>query len=194
MSAERVVTGREQRVLEIIETARAKRPRFRDEKITLAHGAGGKATQTLIEGLLVPAFAPDQAGALRALGDAGAINVEGTRLAMTSDSFVVKPLRFPGGSIGELAVNGTVNDLAMAGARPLALTVSLILEEGLDAYVLRAEVEAIAAAARQAGVEIVGGDTKVVERGAADGMYITTTGVGAVDPPGAAGHRRHPSR
>jgi hydrogenase expression/formation protein HypE len=182
VSAERVVTGREQRVLEIIETARAKRPRFRDEKITLAHGAGGKATQTLIEGLLVPAFAPDQAGALPALADAGAINVEGTRLAMTSDSFVVKPLRFPGGSIGELAVNGTVNDLAMAGARPLALTVSLIMEEGLDAEVLRAEVQAIAAAAREAGVEIVGGDTKVVERGAADGMYITTTGIGVVDP------------
>jgi hydrogenase expression/formation protein HypE len=101
---------------------------------------------------------------------------------MTSDSFVVKPLRFPGGSIGELAVNGTVNDLAMAGARPLALTVSMILEEGLDADVLRQEVEAIASAARAAGVEIVGGDTKVVERGAADGMYLCTTGVGAVDP------------
>ena len=101
---------------------------------------------------------------------------------MTSDSFVVKPLRFPGGSIGELAVNGTVNDLAMAGARPLALTVSMILEEGLDSGVLREEVEAIAAAALAAGVEIVGGDTKVVERGAADGMYLCTTGVGAVDP------------
>ncbi len=179
---QKVVSGREQRVLEIIETARAKRPRFREEKITLAHGAGGKATQTLIEGLLVPAFSPEGTGALPALADAGAVNVEGTRLAMTSDSFVVKPLRFPGGSIGELAVNGTVNDLAMAGARPLALTVSLIMEEGLDSDVLRAEVEAIAAAAREAGVEIVGGDTKVVERGAADGMYITTTGVGVVDP------------
>jgi hydrogenase expression/formation protein HypE len=182
VSAEKVVTGREQRVLEIIETARSKRPRFRDEKVTLAHGAGGKATQTLIEGLLVPAFAPDQTGALAALADAGTVTIGDTRLAMTSDSFVVKPLRFPGGSIGELAVNGTVNDLAMAGARPLALTVSLILEEGLDADVLRAEVEAIASAARAAAVEIVGGDTKVVERGAADGMYISTTGVGVVDP------------
>ena len=95
---------------------------------------------------------------------------------MTTDSFVVKPLRFPGGSIGELAVNGTVNDLAMAGARPLALTVSMILEEGLDAAVLEAEVEAIARAATAAGVEIVGGDTKVVERGAADRMYLCTTG------------------
>ena len=172
-------TGREQRVLEIIETARSKRARFRDQKITLAHGAGGKATQTLIEGLLVPAF---DNGVLSSLGDAGVVALGDTRLAMTSDSFVVKPLRFPGGSIGELAVNGTVNDLAMAGARPLALTVSMILEEGLDAEVLKQEVEAIASAARAAGVEIVGGDTKVVERGAADGMYLCTTGVGAVDP------------
>jgi hydrogenase expression/formation protein HypE len=177
-----VATGREQRVLEIIETARAKRARFRDKRITLAHGAGGKATQTLIEGLLVPAFATGATGALPALADAGAVTLDGTRLAMTSDSFVVKPLRFPGGSIGELAVNGTVNDLAMAGARPLALTIAMILEEGLDAEVLRSEVEAIATTARAAGVEIVGGDTKVVERGAADGMYLCTTGIGAVDP------------
>jgi len=110
---------------------------------------------------------------------------------MTSDSFVVRPLRFPGGSIGELAVNGTVNDLAMAGAAPLALTLSLVLEEGLDSEVLRAEVAAAGAAARAAGIEIVGGDTKVVERGAADGMYVCTAGVGLVDPraelsPGAA--------
>jgi hydrogenase expression/formation protein HypE len=178
--SESVATGREQRVLGIIETARSKRPRFRDEQITLAHGAGGKATQTLIEGLLVPAFAPD-GGALASLADAGAVQLDGTRLAMTSDSFVVKPLRFPGGSIGELAVNGTVNDLAMAGARPLALTVSMILEEGLDAAVLRAEIDAIAGTARLAEVEIVGGDTKVVERGAADGMYLCTTGIGAID-------------
>jgi hydrogenase expression/formation protein HypE len=174
----RSVSGREERVLQIIETARAKRPRFRDEKITLAHGAGGKATQTLIEGLLVPAFGGET---LASLGDAGAVNAGGVALAMTSDSFVVKPLRFPGGSIGELAVNGTANDLAMAGARPLALTVSMILEEGLDSGVLRAEVEAIADAARRAEVEIVGGDTKVVERGAADSMYLCTTGIGVVD-------------
>jgi hydrogenase expression/formation protein HypE len=177
-----VVSGREQRVLEIIQTARSKRARFRDERITLAHGAGGKATQTLIEGLLVPAFAREGSGSLPALADAGAVSVDGTRLAMTSDSFVVKPLRFPGGSIGELAVNGTVNDLAMAGARPVAMTVSMILEEGLESDALRAEVAAIADAARAAEVEIVGGDTKVVERGAADGMYLCTTGVGAVDP------------
>jgi hydrogenase expression/formation protein HypE len=188
--SESVATGREQRVLEIIETARSKRARFRDKQITLAHGAGGKATQTLIEGLFVPAFAaaaPD--GCLAAMADAGAVTVNGTGVAMTTDSFVVKPLRFPGGSIGELAVNGTVNDLAMAGAKPLALTVSLILEEGLDSNVLRAEVEAIATAAAAAGVEIVGGDTKVVERGAADQMYITTAGMGIVDPRAAVAPR-----
>jgi hydrogenase expression/formation protein HypE len=178
-----VPTGREQRVLEIIETARSKKPRFRDKQVTLAHGAGGKATQTLIEGLLVPAFTGgDPERSLAALADAGVTTVNGTRMALTSDSFVVKPLRFPGGSIGELAVNGTVNDLAMAGAKPLAMTVSMILEEGLDAEVLKAEIEAIADAAAAAGIEIVGGDTKVVERGAADGMYLCTTGMGAVDP------------
>ena len=178
-------TSREERVLEIIETARAKRARFRDARITLAHGAGGKATQTLIEGLLVPAFATTGDGVLAQLADAGAIRAGGEggiNLAMTSDSFVVKPLLFPGGSIGELAVNGTVNDLAMAGARPQALTVSMILEEGLESAVLRREVEAIASAAIAAGVEIVGGDTKVVERGAADQMYLCTTGIGVVDP------------
>ena len=174
--------GREERILQIIETARSKRPRFRDQQVTLAHGAGGKATRTLIEGLLVPAFAPPEGGSLAKLADAGAVALDGTALAMTTDSFVVKPLRFPGGSIGELAVNGTVNDLAMAGARPLALTVSVILEEGLGAAELRAEVEAIARAAAAAAVEIVGGDTKVVERGAADGMYICTTAIGVIDP------------
>ena len=105
----------------------------------------------------------------------------GGEVAMTTDSYVVKPLRFPGGSIGELAVNGTVNDLAMAGAKPVALTLSLILEEGLPSEVLRAEVEAIAAAAAAADVQIVSGDTKVVERGRADGMYICTAGIGLVD-------------
>jgi hydrogenase expression/formation protein HypE len=169
-------------MLSIIETARSKRPRFKDQQVTLAHGAGGKATRTLIEGLFVPAFAPPEGGSLPALGDAGIIALDTTRLAMTTDSFVVKPLRFPGGSIGELAVNGTVNDLAMAGAHPLALTVSLILEEGLHADTLKAEVQAIAQAARAAEVEIIAGDTKVVERGAADAMYICTTGVGETDP------------
>ncbi len=176
---ERAAPGREERILGIIETARAKRPRFRDERITMSHGAGGKATQSLIEGLFVPAFG---SAALAQLGDAAALNVDGVaEVAVTTDSFVVKPIRFPGGSIGELAVNGTVNDLAVAGARPLAITVSLVLEEGLAADELRAEVDAIAAAAAEADVDVVAGDTKVVERGHADKMYVCTTGVGAVD-------------
>jgi hydrogenase expression/formation protein HypE len=179
MSREATISGREQKVLDIIATVRAKRPRFTDERITMAHGAGGKATQTLIEGLLVPALGGP---ALAELGDAGLVRIGGAALAMTTDSFVVKPIRFPGGSIGELAVNGTVNDLAMAGARPLALTLSMILEEGLLSQVLRAEVAAIAGAAATAEVEIVGGDTKVVERGSCDQMYLCTTGVGLVDP------------
>jgi hydrogenase expression/formation protein HypE len=151
----------------------------KDERVTMSHGAGGRATQDLIEGLLAPAFANP---ALDALDDAGTVAVDGLELALTTDSFVVRPLRFPGGSIGGLAVNGTVNDLAMVGARPLALSLSLILEEGLPAAELRAEVEAIAAAARAAAVEIVAGDTKVVERGHADGMYVCTTGIGRRDP------------
>jgi hydrogenase expression/formation protein HypE len=178
VSAE-AVSDREQRILGIIETARGKRPRFKDQQITMAHGAGGKATQTLIEGLLVPAF-ESETGA--ALGDASVVIVDDVELALTTDSFVVKPIRFPGGSIGELAVNGTVNDLAMAGAKPMALTLSLVLEEGLPAEDLRAEVDAMAAAARVAGVEIVAGDTKVVERGHADAMYVCTTGLGRRDP------------
>jgi hydrogenase expression/formation protein HypE len=174
-----VVSEREQKILGIIETARGKRAKFRDAHINMAHGAGGKATQTLIEGLLAPAFANET---LSEMADAGAFAVDGAQLAITTDSYVVRPLRFPGGSIGELAVNGTVNDLAVSGARPAALSLSLILEEGLSAEELRAEVEAIAAAAQAAEVPIIAGDTKVVERGHADGMYICTTGVGRRDP------------
>ena len=170
---------REERILGIIETARGKQSKFKDERITMSHGAGGKASQSLVEGLLLPAFANE---ALAQLGDAGAVTVDGTRLALTTDSFVVRPIRFPGGSIGELAVNGTVNDLAVSGARPLALSLALVLEEGLPADELRAEVEAAARAAETAGVQIVTGDTKVVERGHADKMYACTTGVGVLDP------------
>src|SRR3954453_3058026 len=137
----------------------------------MAHGAGGKATSRLVEGLLQPAFGME-------LDDAALVG----DIAITTDAFVVKPLRFPGGSIGELAVNGTVNDLAMAGAKPLALTLSLIPEEALAAAALREEVAATARAAQAADVPIVGGDTKVVERGHADGMYITTAGIGRRDP------------
>jgi len=168
-------TMREHEALALIERVRARPAKFKDTQITMAHGAGGKATQTLVAGLFLPAFGGQ---ALRELGDAGVVE----DLALTTDSFVVKPIRFPGGSIGELAVNGTVNDLAVAGARPLALTLSFVLEEGLSADDLRAEVEAIAAAAAAAGVEIVAGDTKVVERGSCDSMYVTTTGLGRLDP------------
>jgi hydrogenase expression/formation protein HypE len=172
------VSERERKVLDIIETARAKRAKFRDSQITMAHGAGGKATASLIEGLLVPAFAN---AALNQMADAGTVSLLGGEIAMTTDSFVVKPIEFPGGSIGDLAVNGTVNDVAMAGARPLALSLSLILEEGLPADTLKREVAAIAKAAAAAGVSIVTGDTKVVERGHADEMYICTTGIGVLD-------------
>jgi hydrogenase expression/formation protein HypE len=178
MAEPAVISEREEKILGIIETARGKRAKFRDERITMAHGAGGKATQSLIEGLFVPAFTSE---ALSEMSDAGEVDVDGVTLALTTDSYVVKPLRFPGGSIGDLAVNGTVNDLAVSGARPLALSLSLVLEEGLGADELRAEVETIAAAARAAGVEVVAGDTKVVERGHADGMYICTTGLGRRD-------------
>jgi hydrogenase expression/formation protein HypE len=151
--------------------------RFRDARIEMAHGAGGKATRRLIEGL----FAPVLGGPLlHPLTDAALIDLQGTHVALTVDSFVVRPLRFPGGSIGELAVNGTVNDLAVSGARPLALLVTFILEAGLPGEVLQAEVCAVATAARRAHVEVVGGDTKVVEHGKADGMYITTAGIGIV--------------
>ena len=176
--ADAAVSDREQRILSIIETTRSKRPKFKDSQVTMSHGAGGKATQTLIEGLLVPAFESD---ALAVLGDAGLVAAGGASLAFTTDSFVVKPIRFPGGSIGELAVNGTVNDLAMAGARPLAITLAMVLEEGLPSADLRAEVEAIARAAADAGVQVVAGDTKVVERGHCDAMYLTTAGIGLVD-------------
>ncbi|HEX4430419.1 MAG TPA: hydrogenase expression/formation protein HypE [Frankiaceae bacterium] len=158
-----------------IEAMRRRPQRFRDERITMAHGAGGKASRALVEGLIVPQLANT---ALEQLTDAGLLTVGTARLAMTTDSFVVRPIRFPGGSIGELAVNGTVNDLAVSGARPLALSAALVLEEGLAADVLRGEIAAMAQAAQRAGVNVITGDTKVVERGKCDSMYITTTGVG----------------
>ncbi len=162
-----------------IEAMRRRRPRFKDDRVTMAHGAGGKASRQLVEGLIVPLL---DNPALAPLTDAALLSVNGTSLAMTTDAFVVRPIRFPGGSIGELAVNGTVNDLAVSGARPLALSASLILEEGLSAEVLQGEVEAMGAAARRADVPIATGDTKVVERGKCDSMYVVTTGLGAIDP------------
>jgi hydrogenase expression/formation protein HypE len=168
----------EAQVREGIERARRARPRLRDEHITMAHGAGGKASATLVEALFMPAF---DNPALERLTDAAVLP---GGLALTTDAYVVKPLRFPGGSIGSLAVHGTVNDLAVSGARPLGLSAAFVLEEGLPIEVLRAEVEAAAEAARGAGVAVVTGDTKVVERGKADGLYIVTSGVGRVELPG----------
>jgi hydrogenase expression/formation protein HypE len=147
-------------------------------QIEMAHGAGGKATRRLIEGVIAPAFANP---ALEPLSDAALLTVDGTRLATTADGFVVKPLQFAGGSIGSLAVHGTVNDLAVSGARPIALMATLILEAGLSGEVLEREIDAMATAARACGVNIVGGDTKVVEHGMADGMYVSTFGLGTVD-------------
>ena len=162
--------------------------RFRDTQIEMAHGAGGKASRRLVEGLFVPLLGDPAAGPL---GDAALVCMNGTRLAITTDSFVVKPLRFPGGSIGELAVNGTVNDLAVSGARAETLVVTYVLEAGLPTEMLEAEVRAMAAAARRAGVVIAGGDTKVVEHGKADRMYITSCGIGRLIE-GVEVSRRHP--
>ncbi len=161
----------------IIESAR-KTPRFADAQIEMAHGAGGIASRRLVEGLIAPYFANP---ILQAFGDSAVVSVHGRGVATTADGFVVKPLRFPGGSIGELAVNGTINDLAVSAAKPIALMATLILEAGLPAGTLESEIEAMAIAARKAGVSIVGGDTKVVEHGKADGMYVTTFGIGAID-------------
>jgi hydrogenase expression/formation protein HypE len=153
--------------------------RFHDSQIQMAHGAGGKATRKLVEGL----FAPLLFGAsTEPLGDAAHININGTRIAVTTDSFVVKPLSFPGGSIGELAVNGTVNDLAVSGAKAEALVVTYVLEAGLPTEILEAEVRAMGNAATRAGVAISAGDTKVVEHGKADRMYITSAGIGRLIP------------
>jgi hydrogenase expression/formation protein HypE len=153
--------------------------RFREPQIEMAHGAGGKASRRLVEGLFAPLFF---GASTEPLSDAAHLKINGARMAVTTDSFVVKPLVFPGGSIGELAINGTVNDLAVSGATPHAIVVTFILEAGLRTEVLRAEIQAMAKAAQEAGVRIAGGDTKVVEHGKADSMYITTTGLGAPLP------------
>jgi hydrogenase expression/formation protein HypE len=164
-----------------METLDRARPnvRFRDLRIEMAHGAGGKASRRLVEGLIGPYFANP---VLSAFADAAQLPYGDGTLATTADGFVVKPLQFPGGSIGELAVNGTLNDLAVSGAKPLALMATFILEAGLDVAVLERELDAMAAAARRAGIPIVGGDTKVVEHGMADGMYVSTFGIGTIDP------------
>ncbi len=173
---------REAAVFGRIEAFRRRRPRLRDEVVTLAHGAGGKASAALLEAVFLPAFAPeDEEGHRPAQTDAALVDLpSGERLAFSTDSYVVKPLRFPGGSAGHLAVHGTINDLAVMGARPLAISAAFVLEEGMAIDVLREVVADMAEAAALAGVPVVTGDTKVVDRGAADGMYITTAGVGVV--------------
>ncbi|MHB1852557.1 MAG: hydrogenase expression/formation protein HypE [Acidimicrobiales bacterium] len=172
------MAGREAQVFGRIEAFRRRAPRLRDEHVTLAHGAGGKASQALLEAVFLPAF---QGETVADQPDAALLGpLAGERLAFTTDSFVVKPLWFPGGSVGDLAVNGTVNDLAVVGARPLGLSVAFVLEEGLAIGELRDVVADLAEAASRAGVAVVTGDTKVVGRGAADGLYITSAGVGAV--------------
>ena len=147
--------------------------------IVMGHGGGGKLGNELVEHLFLPAF---RNPALENLGDAAVLDLPAGKLAMSTDSFVVQPLFFPGGSIGELAVNGTVNDLAVSGAEPKFLSASFILEEGFPLAQLAAVVEAMAAAAKTAGVQIVTGDTKVVERGHGDGCYINTAGIGVLRP------------
>lgn len=145
--------------------------------VLLAHGGGGRLTQHLIDGLFKPGFAN---AALDAATDAAVLHVPGQRLAFTTDSYVVKPLFFPGGDIGHLAVSGTVNDLAMMGATPLYLSCGMILEEGLPMETLRQVVASMREVAQAAGVTIVTGDTKVVERGHADGLFINTSGIGVI--------------
>jgi hydrogenase expression/formation protein HypE len=176
---EKVGTGSKPVPTDALQQNRRKPPRFTAPRIDMSHGAGGKATHKLTEGLLLPAF---DNPALAPLADAAMLPLGDTSLAISTDSYVVRPLVFPGGSIGELAVNGTVNDLAVSGATPLALSAALIVEEGLETEALTHEIEAMAVAARNARVSIATGDTKVVERGKADGLYITTTGIGVADP------------
>lgn len=158
--------------------------------IILGHGGGGKLSAELVQHLFLPAFQND---VLERLGDSAVLNLGGGRLAFSTDSFVVQPLFFPGGNIGDLAVNGTVNDLAMSGAQPLFLSAGFILEEGLALDELGVIVQTMSAAARQAGVQLVAGDTKVVDRGHGDGVYINTSGIGLI-PDGVtiAPHRAQP--
>ncbi|MEO8816541.1 MAG: hydrogenase expression/formation protein HypE [Mycobacterium sp.] len=165
-------------VIERIESYRKRRPRLIDEHITLAHGAGGKSSAALVDAVFLESF---RNPLLESLGDGAVLTLpSGERLAMSTDSFVVQPIRFPGGSIGELAVHGTVNDIAMAGAVPQWISAAFVLEEGFSIAELKGIVADMAAAATAAGVQIVTGDTKVVPRGAADGLFITTTGIGVI--------------
>ncbi len=154
-----------------------------DQRVILGHGSGGQLSNALMRDVLAPALAAASPGG--PLNDAAVVEVAGTRLAFTTDSFVVSPIRFPGGDIGELAVNGTINDLAMMGAAPVAISLAYVIEEGLPLEELRAITASAAAAAVRAGARIVTGDTKVVGRGAADRLFVNTSGIGLL-PDGAA--------
>jgi hydrogenase expression/formation protein HypE len=178
VASHRKTTAREEAVFDRIEAFRRRRPRLLDEVVTLAHGAGGKASAALLDAVFLPAFSGD---ARPEQTDAAIMSLpSGERIAFTTDSFVVKPLRFPGGSVGHLAVHGTINDLAMVGAKPLGLSAGFVLEEGFPIESLRDVVADMSEAAIAAGVPIVTGDTKVVDRGAADGLFVSTSGVGIV--------------
>ncbi|MCX6624065.1 MAG: hydrogenase expression/formation protein HypE [Acidobacteria bacterium] len=157
------------------------------DRIQLAHGGGGRLTQQLIDRIFLPAFSTPE---LDVRHDGAVFSLPAARLAFTTDSYVVHPLLFPGGTIGDLAVNGTVNDLAMCGARPLYLSAAFILEEGLPVDTLRAVVASMRAAALAAGVRIVTGDTKVVDKGKGDGIFLNTAGVGIVETPEPVHPRR----
>ena len=171
-------TSREEQVIDRITAMRKRRPRLIDEVVTLAHGAGGKSSAALVDAVFIEAFRNPE---LEQLGDGAVLTLpSGERLAFSTDSFVVSPLRFPGGSIGHLAVHGTANDLAVSGAVPRWLSVAFVIEEGFAVRELREIVADMAAAAGQAGVALVTGDTKVVPKGAADGLYITTAGIGII--------------
>jgi hydrogenase expression/formation protein HypE len=151
---------------------------LRDQpRVVMGHGGGGAMSAELVEHVFAPAFGGE---VLAQLGDAAQVTLGGARLAFSTDSFVVRPLFFPGGSIGDLAVNGTVNDLAMSGARAAYLSCGFILEEGVEMSMVARVSEALGAAARAAGVEVATGDTKVVESGHGDGIYINTAGIGLI--------------
>ena len=149
-------------------------------RVLLGHGSGGQLSAALLRDVIGPALAAASPGG--PLNDAAVVDVPAGRLAFTTDSFVVSPLEFPGGDIGDLAVNGTVNDLAMMGAQPLALSLAYVIEEGLPIEDLRRITASVARAAGRAGVRVVTGDTKVVGRGAADGLFVNTAGIGLVSP------------
>jgi len=162
-------------------------PMIAVERVQLGHGSGGKMSASLIGDLFVREL---QNAALAEMGDGAVITGGADELVVSTDSFVVSPIEFPGGDIGSLAVHGTLNDVAMMGARPLCLTAGFVLEEGLELATLERIVASMARAAREAGVPVVAGDTKVVERGKADGLYVNTTGIGTVDPSCRPGPRR----